>query len=146
MEQPIPSQRSALMSRVRQKNTKPELVVRRLLRSMGFGYRLHARDLPGSPDIVFRGRRSVVFVHGCFWHGHHDCRLATIPRTRMDFWLKKIEDNRSRDARKVQLLEEMGWRVLTVWQCQLKDEATLAAKLRQFLNSAISIRGKHNGA
>ena len=115
-----PERRSALMARVRQRNTKPEMVVRRLLHARGWRYRLHKKGLPGTPDIVFPGRQAVLFVHGCFWHGHN-CKLCRLPKTRTEFWAAKLSANRERDARKVRELGEAGWRVMTIWQCSLKD-------------------------
>ena len=123
------------MGRVRGRDTKPEMVVRRLLHAMGYRYRLHAKDLPGRPDIVFRKRRRAIFVHGCFWHRHPDaeCRLARLPKSRLDFWLPKLEGNRERDAATVERLESMGWDVLLVWECELRDREQLGNKLRRFV-------------
>jgi len=123
------------MRRVRGRDTKPELIVRRLLYAMGFRYRLQARDLPGRPDIVFRGRRKAIFVHGCFWHRHDepDCRLARMPKSRLDFWRPKLEGNRQRDLANIERLEALGWRVLLVWECQLKDREQLGNTLRRFV-------------
>ena len=121
------------MSRVRSKDTTPELAVRRLVFGMGYRYRLYDKRLPGRPDLVFAGRRKVVFVNGCFWHGHRGCRYARLPRTNTDFWRKKIRKNRARDRRNAALLEASGWKVLTVWQCELKDVETLADSLYEFL-------------
>lgn len=127
-----PQKRSEVMARVRGKDTKPELLVRRHLHAAGLRYRLHHKGLPGRPDLVFPSRRLVVFVHGCFWHGHEGCKRATIPATRPEFWREKIETNRARDARVKTQLEEQGWRVSTVWECSLSpallDE--LAAEVR----------------
>ena len=117
------------------KDTKPELAARSLLHRMGYRYRLHRRNLPGSPDIVFPGRRKAVFVHGCFWHWHDDpaCRTSHVPRARGDFWLQKLARNRERDERKVQALMDLGWDVLVVWECQLKDAAWLQDQVVGFL-------------
>jgi len=130
-----PGERSERMRRVRGRDTKPELIVRRLLYAMGFRYRLQARDLPGRPDIVFRGRRKAIFVHGCFWHRHDepDCRLARMPKSRLDFWRPKLEGNRQRDLANIERLEALGWRVLLVWECQLKDREQLGNTLRRFV-------------
>ena len=102
---------------------------------MGYRYRLHAKDLPGRPDIVFRKRRRAIFVHGCFWHRHPDpeCRLARLPKSRLDFWLPKLEGNRERDMATVARLESMGWDVLLVWECELRDREQLGNKLRRFV-------------
>ena len=130
-----PERRSWLMGRVTGKNTKPELVVRRLLYGLGYRFRLHAKDLPGRPDIVFKTRHKAIFVHGCFWHGHDGCRKARLPSTRTEFWADKIEANRARDARKEGELRALGYDVLTLWECDLKDLATVSATLVAFLGS-----------
>lgn len=124
--------RSALMGRIRGRNTGPEMTVRKLLYAMGYRFRLHARDLPGKPDIVFRSRRIAVFVHGCFWH-RHDCGLAYVPKTRPEFWQRKFEGNVARDRRTKRELEAAGWRVVLVWECQLSDLAALARGLAKEL-------------
>jgi len=113
--------RSAQMALVRARNTKPELLVRRALHAAGLRYRLHAKDLPGRPDIVFRRQKVAVFVHGCFWHRHDDpdCKLARLPKSRLDFWEPKLTGNRERDARNLQRLHDAGWEVIVVWECQL---------------------------
>lgn len=124
-----PTERSAVMRQVKGRNTTPELRVRKLLTRLGFGYRLHRRDLPGSPDIVMAGRRLAIFVHGCFWHGH-DCRRgARAPKTNADYWTAKIRRNRARDEAVTTTLEALGWRSLVVWECELKDEADLQTRL-----------------
>ena len=118
-----------MMASVKSKNTSPELAVRRLAHRLGYRFRVHRRDLPGTPDIVFPKYRVGVQVHGCFWHGHEDCRHAARPRSNADFWNEKIDRNRARDARDTAALEAAGWTVLTVWGCEVKDEAALAARL-----------------
>ena len=122
------------MSRIRGKDTKPELAVRRLAHVMGYRFRLHRRTLPGSPDLVFPGRRKVIFVHGCFWHGH-DCKGAHVPQTRAVYWAAKIERNRARDESTLEALCELGWDVLVIWECETKDRNALGAKLSNFLDS-----------
>ena len=112
--------RSQMMSGIRSKDTRPEMIVRRALHARGFRYRLHVKDLPGKPDLVFPRYRSVVMVHGCFWHGH-SCHLFKVPSTRTEFWLAKIGRNRERDAEVRQALAGLGWRVLEVWECELRD-------------------------
>ena len=130
-----PSARSERMGRVRGRDTKPEMAVRRMLHAMGYRYRLQARDLPGRPDIVLRPRKKAIFVHGCFWHRHSDpdCKLARLPKTRLDFWLPKLEGNRQRDVANVARLEEIGWHVLLVWECELRDREQLRNKLARFI-------------
>lgn len=113
-----------MMSGIRAKDTKPEMILRRGLHAQGFRFRLHDRRLPGSPDLVFSGRRAVIFVHGCFWHGH-SCHLFRLPATRPDFWRAKIEGNIRRDEASVAMLSATGWRVLTVWECALKGRQRL---------------------
>lgn len=129
-----PSDRSARMALIRHTHTKPELLVRRLLHRLGYRYRLHRRDLPGTPDLVFPSRRTVLFVHGCFWHRHVDCALARLPKSRLEFWAPKLQANKERDARKIEALKAAGWRVGVVWECQLRDRDTLARRLRAFLD------------
>ena len=116
--------RSAQMSLVRARDTKPEMRVRRALHAAGFRYRLHAKDLPGKPDIVFRGARVAVFVHGCFWHQHPDpdCKLARMPKSRLEFWRPKLEGNRLRDKKIRRELRSLGWRVMEVWECKTKSK------------------------
>jgi DNA mismatch endonuclease (patch repair protein) len=117
------------MALIKHKDTKPELCVRQFLHAAGLRYRLHIKQLPGKPDIVFPGRRAVVFVHGCFWHRHSDptCKLARLPKTRLDFWQPKLDGNAERDHRNVTALEAAGWRVFTVWECQTRDFSRLTA-------------------
>lgn len=130
-----PSQRSELMSRVRGKNTGPEMVVRRLVHRLGYRYRLHRQDLPGRPDLVFVTLRKVIFVHGCFWHRHGDsaCKLARLPKSRLDFWVPKLEANAARDLKKQRELMCKGWKVMIVWECELKDLPSLGNRIRSFL-------------
>lgn len=125
--------RSWLMSHVKSKNTGPEMLVRHLVFRMGYRYRLHDKRLPGKPDLVFSGRRKAIFVNGCFWHAHEDCRYASLPKTRVSFWQEKLQKNRIRDRANTALLQAKGWKVLTVWQCELKDIETLANKLYDFI-------------
>ena len=110
------------MRRVRGKNTAPEMKVRSLLFAMGYRYRLHRKDLPGNPDIVFPGRKCVIFVNGCFWHGHEGCKFFVLPKSRTEFWQAKIDRNRERDLEEQRKLAEMGWHCITVWECQLKPK------------------------
>lgn len=131
-------QRSERMRRVRGKDTQPEMRVRRIVHGMGFRYRLHRRDLPGQPDLVFPKRRKVIFVHGCFWHRHPDpdCRLARLPKSRIEFWKPKLETNSVRDARHQHKLVELGWRYLVVWECELGKMEQLENKLLAFLEGS----------
>lgn len=122
-----PDQRRLNMSRVRAKDTRPEMIVRRLLHSLGFRFRLHRRDLPGRPDIVLPSYRAAVFVHGCFWHGH-DCSLFRLPATRTEFWAAKIAANRRRDGDAVSALHDIGWRSLLIWECALRGRGRLPAE------------------
>lgn len=136
MDTLTPQERSERMGKVRSTDTRPELVVRRLVHGMGYRYRLHRKDLPGKPDLVFPGRRKVILVHGCFWHRHSDpaCRLARLPKSRLDFWLPKLSANEERDARTAARLAELGWEVMTVWECQVRDTEALKSRIREFLD------------
>ena len=125
-------QRRRIMKSIGQKNTSPEWTVRRLLHRLGYRFRLHRKDLPGTPDIVLPGRRKAIFVHGCFWHGH-DCPKGKLPKSNRDYWVPKIRKNKERDARKERELREAGWNIETVWQCQTKDLEALEARLQKFL-------------
>ena len=116
-----PEQRSYNMSRIRSKDTTPELLIREFLFSQGYRYRLHVKVLPGKPDIVLAKYRAVIFVHGCFWHGHDNCKYFVAPKTRTEFWLNKIEGNKQRDIKNISLLQSGGWNVLTVFECELKQ-------------------------
>lgn len=132
---PPSSERVRIMSSVAQKNTRPELLVRRLLHRKGYRFRLHQKDLPGVPDIVFPGRRKIIFVHGCFWHRHPGCPRASLPKTRVAYWRKKFAANVVRDRRTSRKLKELGWKIGVVWECELKDTKNLEDKLDHFLNS-----------
>lgn len=120
------------MSRIRGKNSKAEMIVRRMIHGMGFRFRLHAQQLPGKPDLIFPGLKKVVFVHGCFWH-RHNCHLGRIPKSRLDFWLPKLEKNRERDESNRIALSMMGWDQLVVWECELRDTDALRERLTHFL-------------
>ena len=128
-----PEKRSAVMRRVKSRDTTPERQVRRLLWAQGVRYRLHRRDLPGKPDIVLPGRRLAIFVHGCFWHGHDCARGARVPKANRDYWLGKVGRNRARDVAARAALEAAGWRVEVIWECELKDRAALEARVREWL-------------
>jgi len=131
-----PEKRSAVMRRVKGRNTTPEMTVRRALTRLGARYRLHRKDLPGNPDIVMPGRRLALFVHGCFWHGHDCARGSRVPKQNREYWVAKVGRNVARDARSVEALAALGWRVETIWECDLKDAAVLEARLRALLASS----------
>lgn len=130
-----PQQRSERMSRVRSRDTKPELCIRRLVHGMGYRYRLHRKGVPGTPDLVFSSRKKVIFVHGCFWH-LHGCTHYRMPQTRREFWLKKLEANAQRDQRVLVELANLGWESLVIWECELRDFASLRARIVGFLGCA----------
>ncbi len=125
--------RSRMMAAVPQKDSKPEMVVRRVVHGLGYRYRLHVRSLPGSPDLVFPRLEKIIFVHGCFWHRHR-CKRATTPATRQDFWLEKFDQNRARDRRNNRSLRRAGWDVLVVWECWTKRGEWLTDRLIRFLD------------
>ena len=118
----LSEQRSRNMSAIKSKNTKPEIAVRKLLHSMGYRFRLHRKDLPGSPDIVLPKYKTVIFVHGCFWHRHNNCKYATTPKTRKEFWENKFEENVKRDNLNQANLSLKGWKIIILWECQLKED------------------------
>ena len=124
------------MGRVRGKNTGPELLVRKILTSLGYRYRLHYGKLPGSPDVTFPGRRKVIWVHGCFWHRHDGCSLARLPKTRTDFWSAKLEGNKLRDRQHEEAVRALGWDMRVIWECELRDRETLVTKLESYLDSS----------
>ncbi|MFI4964688.1 MAG: very short patch repair endonuclease [Caulobacterales bacterium] len=128
-----PEKRSAVMRRVKSKDTSPELQVRRALTGLGARYRLHRKDLPGNPDIVMPGRGLAFFVHGCFWHGHECPRGARVPKQNRDYWVGKVARNRARDAKSRETLAALGWRVETIWECELRDAAGLRERLAHLL-------------
>jgi DNA mismatch endonuclease, patch repair protein len=125
--------RSAVMRRVKGKDTSPELIVRKALTALGARYRLHRKDLPGKPDVVLPGRRLAILVHGCFWHGHDCARGARVPKANRDYWVGKVARNRTRDAATRAALEAVGWHVETIWECELKDAEALRRRLADLL-------------
>lgn len=129
-----PAQRSYAMSRVGPRDTEPELVVRRALHAMGYRFRLHRADLPGKPDIVLPRHKKVVFVHGCFWHGHRGCPRAVRPATNTEFWDRKLDANMARDAANLRDLRKSGWKVLVVWGCEVASPTKLARRLARFMS------------
>lgn len=130
-----PEKRSFVMARIRSKDTKPEMMIRRGLHALGYRFRLHRKDLPGCPDIVLSRYRTVIFVHGCFWHSHEGCRLAATPHSNEEFWSRKLVGNRQRDARNKGQLEAAGWRILVIWECACKKsrQEELLALIQNFL-------------
>jgi len=135
--------RSALMSKVKGKDTQPEMIVRRKLHELGGRYRLHRRDLPGKPDIVMPSRKIALFVHGCFWHRHENCKMASMPKTRQDFWLAKFDANMARDLQNTADLKRLGWRVEVIWECETRKRDLLSGRLEHLLaksSAAMSLR------
>jgi DNA mismatch endonuclease (patch repair protein) len=130
-----PAERSALMSRIQGKNTKPETIVRSMAHSLGYRFRLHRRDLPGTPDIVFPRLRRIILVHGCFWHQHRGCGYAYKPKSNSPFWEKKFASNLARDQRDARALRQLGWDVLIVWECESKKPERLLRRLGKFLSA-----------
>ncbi|HAM32563.1 MAG TPA: very short patch repair endonuclease [Deltaproteobacteria bacterium] len=128
-----PQARSALMSKVRGKDTGPEMIVRRLLHRLGYRYRLHVRELPGQPDLVFPSRQKAIFIHGCWWHQHRCKRGNRRPATRREYWLPKLEANKRRDAETRSKLRRMGWRTLVIWECQTRDSDMVRSLAQKFL-------------
>ena len=128
--------RSEIMSRIRGRDTQPEMIVRRIAHGLGFRFRLHRRDLPGSPDLVFPGQKAVIMVHGCFWHRHPGCKRASRPKTRVRFWEEKFEGNVARDRRNAEALHELGWRVMVIWECETRDREAVAERIVGFLRGA----------
>lgn len=126
--------RSEIMKRIRGKNTIPELIVRKLVYSLGYRYRLHGKKLPGKPDLVFAGRKKVIFVHGCFWHGHN-CKRGKPPKSNLEYWLPKLKGNRRRDSRNQKLIAASGWTFLVIWQCEIENVTSLKEKIVTFLES-----------
>lgn len=127
--------RSWNMSRIKGKDTKPELIVRSLLHSMGYRYRLHQKNLPGKPDLVFKKYRTVIFVHGCFWHRHKGCKFAYEPKSRQEFWQRKFLENEARDIKNQSTLGNLGWKVLVIWECEVDNIEKLKRKAMAFLQS-----------
>lgn len=122
------------MSRIKPQNTQPEKIVRSIVHQMGYRFRIHKTDLPGKPDIVLPKYRKIIFVNGCFWHGHKNCLRAKLPKSNNEFWLKKIEDNKRRDINNIEALRKLGWDVLVIWQCEIKNQIEIQQRLKIFLN------------
>jgi DNA mismatch endonuclease, patch repair protein len=138
-----PDQRSALMSRIKGKNTKPELIVRRAAHALRYRFRLHRRDLPGSPDLVFPRLRKVIFVHGCFWHRHKECKYSYTPKSNVEFWENKFSKNIERDREALKNLRKLGWSVLVIWECETNDVPALTRRLSSFLRRSNAKSNQH---
>jgi DNA mismatch endonuclease (patch repair protein) len=138
-----PAERSERMSRIRSRDTRPEIALRKALHKLGFRFRLHGRRLPGKPDIVLPKHRTVIFVHGCFWHRHPDCKVATTPKTNTEFWIEKFGRNQRRDIRNSEALAAAGWRVLVVWECELGTQAKIDSRTAE-LAAGIVPQGLHS--
>ncbi|MGE3821552.1 MAG: very short patch repair endonuclease [Isosphaeraceae bacterium] len=137
MDSVSPERRSEIMARVTAKNTRPEVAVRRLLHGLGYRFRLHRKDLPGRPDVALPKWRTAVMIHGCFWHRHVGCPHTRTPKSRLDFWTAKFDENVRRDERAREALESLGWRVLVIWECELKDVATLTRRIDAFIKGNV---------
>jgi len=133
MDNISPERRSEIMSRVQSLNTKPEMIVRKLVYSLGYRYRIHPKDVPGKPDLVFKGRKKVIFVHGCFWHRHEGCLNTRTPKSRVGFWEEKFRKNQERDRAHYKKLSQAGWKYLIIWECQVKNTENLEQQVFQFL-------------
>ncbi len=136
MDSLTPEKRSWNMGRIRSKNTKPEIIVRSILHHLGYRFRIHRRDLPGTPDIVLPKYNSIIFVHGCFWHRHPGCSYAYMPKSRIEFWEQKFTDTIKRDERTMDALTKLGWKVLIIWECELKEPEAVVKKLESFLSNS----------
>lgn len=134
----MPMNRSEMMAAVHSKDTQPEMLVRRLVHSMGYRYRLHRTDLPGKPDLVFLSKRKIILVHGCFWH-QHGCKSSHMPKSNTDYWTPKLERNQVRDAANMKALNEAGWECIVLWECELKDTAALKKRVNRFLSKKMKL-------
>ena len=135
MDKISPARRSANMRAIHSKGMKPELIVRRLVRSLGFGYRLHRKELPGKPDLAFIGRKKAIFVHGCFWHQHRECREGRLPGSNQAYWEPKLQRNIERDRQNLADLKSKGWQTLVIWECETKAEGSLRKAIESFLST-----------
>ena len=136
MDKLSPERRSSNMARIRSQNTSPELSLRKVIHGLGYRFRLHRNDLPGKPDLVFPSRKKVIFVHGCFWHQHAECREGRMPGSRLEYWGPKLRHNQERDTLAQDSLKQQGWRYLVVWECELKDIAAVLKRVKRFLGAA----------
>ena len=130
----VSEQRSRNMSAIKSKNTKPEIKVRKVLHSMGYRFRLHSKDLPGSPDIVLPKYKTIIFVHGCFWHRHENCKYASTPKTRKEFWENKFRANVKRDLEIQEKIKNIGWKYVVIWECEARNIESIEEKIKRFLN------------
>lgn len=135
MDRHTPEQRHRNMAAVKGKNTKPEIAVRKLLHKLGYRFRLHRKDLPGNPDIVLPKHKTVIFIHGCFWHRHTGCKYASTPSSNTVFWEKKFEENVARDRKNIEKLETLGWKVITIWGCEVNEEERVLSALAELFIS-----------
>lgn len=133
-----PSQRQRCMSHIRSKDTKPEIIIRRFLFAKGLRFRLHAKQLPGKPDLTFPKYKTIVFIDGCFWHSHENCKYSKLPKTNVDYWIKKLENNKLRDEANEKKLEEMGWRVIRIWECEIKNASSRLPRLESLFHQIIN--------
>jgi DNA mismatch endonuclease (patch repair protein) len=138
MDKLSPERRSANMARIRSQNTSPEVSLRKLIHRLGYRFRLHLNDLPGKPDLVFPSRKKVIFVHGCFWHQHTECREGRVPGSRLEYWVPKLRRNQERDMLAQSSLKEQGWGYLVIWECELKDITAVLKRVKRFLGRAHS--------
>jgi len=136
--------RSDVMSKIRAKNTKPELLVRQFLFSKGFRYRLHQNTLPGKPDIILKKYKTIIFVNGCFWHGHKNCKKSILPTSNITFWKGKIQANIDRDKKSKRSLKKIGWSIFTIWECDIKNKMALTKTMNKLLKYLYAIKGKLN--
>ncbi len=143
---PPTAARSSLMKKVRQRDTKPEMVVRRVAHTLGYRFRVQRRDLPGSPDLVFPARGKAILVHGCFWHRHPGCRYASTPKNNLEFWTDKFARNVERDVRKARELRQLGWDVMAIWECETRNAEALESKLAEFLGPPGAMAPSPNGS
>jgi DNA mismatch endonuclease (patch repair protein) len=135
MDRLSPAARSSLMSKIRGKNTRPEMIVRSVVHRLGYRFRLHRKDLPGTPDLVLPKHKRVIFVNGCFWHWHNGCSAFRASKTRVEYWETKLARNRARDSKNRRLLRNLGWRVLTIWECEVANLTTLSRRIETFLSA-----------
>lgn len=142
MDKLSPERRSANMARIRSANTRPEIALRKLIHALGYRFRLHRKDLPGKPDLVFPSRKKVIFVHGCFWHQHTECREGRVPASRLEYWVPKLRRNQERDVLAQSSLKHEGWKFLVVWECEMKNSMAAIKRVQRFLGKEHGGRSK----